>query len=221
MMSNTPRFRQRVYAAVPACRAALGFAACGIAALVFAAFGTALFGFAGVGTAAAANAPGPFVLRPADAELGMSVPSIYTANAFGCSGGNLSPALEWSGAPPGTESFVLTLFDRDELSTPSGWWHWVVYDLPKNVDRLPMGAGAEHSRKLPPGAQQGRSDLGRDAYQGPCPAKGDAPHRYVFTVYAVNVARLPVPPEASGAMVTSIVQDHLLGKAEFIARYGR
>lgn len=232
-----PRFRQRLWAAVTAAvaalspaalspaalrrPAALGVATSGVARSGLATFGTAIFGIAAFGTAAGANAPGPFVLRPADGELGMSVPSIYRANTFGCSGGNVSPALEWSGAPPGTESFVLTLFDRDELSTPSGWWHWVVYDLPKSVDRLPMGAGAEHSRKLPRGAQQGRSDLGKDAYHGPCPAKGDAPHRYVFTVYAVNVARLPVPPEPSGAMVTSIVQDHLLGKAEFIARYGR
>jgi Raf kinase inhibitor-like YbhB/YbcL family protein len=161
------------------------------------------------------------VLTSPDARLAVSVPDRYTAQAFGCSGGNQSPPLQWTGAPAGTRSFVLTLFDPDERSTPSGWWHWVLYDLPKNVTSLALGAGAEHSSLLPHAARQGRSDLGTDAYHGPCPAKGDPPHRYVFTVYALDVAKLPVPAEASGAMVTSVVQEHLLAKAEFVAHYGR
>ena len=176
-------------------------------------------------TAAAAaetGAHGPhFVLKSSDPKLVISVPLVYTAKAFGCSGGNLSPPLEWSGAPAGTQSFVLTLFDRDERSTPSGWWHWAVYDLAKNLDKLPMGAGAASSTLLPAGAAQGRSDLGEDAYHGPCPAKGDPPHRYVFTLYALNVAKLPVSADSSGAMITSVVQDHLLGKAVLVAHYGR
>ena len=77
------------------------------------------------------------------------------------------------------------------------------------------------SKLLPAGTLQGRTDLGEDAYHGPCPAKGDPPHRYVFTVYALNVEKLPVPADSSGAMVTSTVQDHLLGKAVFVAHYGR
>ena len=162
-----------------------------------------------------------FVLSSADPQLAVSVPLIYTAKAFGCSGGNLSPELHWSGAPAGTQSFVVTLFDRDERSTPSGWWHWVVYDLPKTTTSLSKGAGAEHSSALPGGTLQGRTDLGEDAYHGPCPAEGDPPHRYVFTVYALNVAKLPVPADSSGAMVTSIVQEHLLSKAVFVAHYGR
>jgi Raf kinase inhibitor-like YbhB/YbcL family protein len=171
-------------------------------------------------SAVAAQKP-KFVLTSSDPQLAISVPLIYTAKAFGCSGGNLSPELHWSGAPAATQSFVVTLFDRDEHSTPSGWWHWVVYNLPKNISSLSQGAGAEHSSALPAEALQGRSDLGEDAYHGPCPAKGDPPHRYVFTVYALNVAKLPVPPDSSGAMVTSIVQEHLLGKAVFVAHYGR
>ena len=171
-------------------------------------------------TPAKAAPKSAFVLSSSDPQLAISVPLIYTAKAFGCSGGNLSPELHWSGAPAGTQSFVVTLFDRDERSTPSGWWHWVVYNLPKNISSLPQGAGAEHST-LPAEALQGRSDLGEDAYHGPCPAKGDPPHRYVFTVYALNVAKLPVPADSSGAMVTSIVQEHLLGKAVFVAHYGR
>jgi Raf kinase inhibitor-like YbhB/YbcL family protein len=162
-----------------------------------------------------------FVLSSSDPQLAISVPLIYTAKAFGCTGGNLSPPLLWSGAPAGTKSFVVTLFDPDERSTPSGWWHWVLYDLPGNISELPAGAGVEHSKHLPTEALQGRSDLGEDAYHGPCPDKGDPPHRYVFTIYALNVAKLPVPADSSGAMVTSVAQEHLLAKAVFVAHYGR
>jgi len=162
-----------------------------------------------------------FVLTSPDSKLTVSVPEKYTAKAFGCSGGNISPALTWHGAPAGTKSFVLTLFDPDERSTPSGWWHWIVFDLPPTTDHLSENAGALNSKALPAGTQQGRSDLVEDAYHGPCPAAGDPPHRYVFTLYALDVAKLPVAPQSSGGMVTSVVQDHLLGKAVFIAHYGR
>jgi Raf kinase inhibitor-like YbhB/YbcL family protein len=166
------------------------------------------------------NAP-HFTLDASDKELAKSVPAIYTANAFGCAGGNLSPELHWSGTPAGTLSFVLTLFDPDERSTPSGWWHWIVYDLPPTSDMVAKAAGVVNSPSLPAGTSQGRSDLGEDAYHGPCPSKGDPPHRYTFTLYALNVAKLPVPAHSSGAMIVSTVQEHLLGKAVFVAHYAR
>jgi Raf kinase inhibitor-like YbhB/YbcL family protein len=162
-----------------------------------------------------------FALTSPDTRLVVSVPEKYTAKAFGCSGGNVSPALAWRGTPPGAKSLVLTLFDPDERSTPSGWWHWIVYDLPPDTDHLSEGAGTLDSKAIPAGARQGRSDLGEDAYHGPCPAAGDPPHRYVFTLYALDVPKLPVALDSSGGMVTSVVQDHLLGKAVFVAHYGR
>lgn len=179
-----------------------------------------------VASLSAANAalsaqPSHFVLTSPDLKPNSPFPDRYVLNDFGCKGGNESPALQWSGAPAGTRSFVVTLFDRDEHSTPSGWWHWVLYDLPSNVAELPAGAGALHSTSLPHPALQGRTDLGTDAYHGPCPDKGDAPHRYVFTIYALNVATLGVPPDSSGAMVVSTLHEHLLGKAELIVRHGR
>jgi Raf kinase inhibitor-like YbhB/YbcL family protein len=172
----------------------------------------------------AANSPSPvtaFTIYSPDTRLRAGVPDQYVAHAFGCTGGNTSPPLAWRNPPPGTQSFVLTLFDRDERSTPSGWWHWVLYDLPSATGQLSEGAGAEHSALLPAGSQQGRTDLGTAAYHGPCPAKGDPPHRYVFTIYALKVAKLPVPPEASGAMVTSMAQDLVIGKASFTVHFGR
>ena len=172
-----------------------------------------------VGLSSAAPAVTSF--KVTSAELAHGVPEAYTASAFGCSGANQSPPLRWSGAPVGTKSFVVTLFDRDEHSTPSGWWHWVVFDLPATVTELPAGAGAENSKQLPAGTRQGRTDLGNMAYHGPCPDKGDAPHRYVFTVYALDVAKLPVDDGSSGAMVVSTVRDHLLGKAVLVVHHGR
>jgi len=164
---------------------------------------------------------GKFVLSSADKQLAAKVPEVYTANVFGCTGGNMSPPLQWGGEPAGTKSFVLTLFDPDEHGDPSGWWHWIVYDLPANTHSLPKGAGVEHSTVLPAGTMQGRTDLGNDAYHGPCPDKGDPPHRYTFTVYALSVEQLDVPADSSGAMVVSTAKDHLLGKAVFVAHYGR
>ena len=182
----------------------------------------ALAGLSGLCAAQVKSSPhSRFVLSSPDAQLAVKVPEAYTANLFGCTGGNMSPPLQWSGAPSGTKSFVVTLFDPDERSTPSGWWHWVVYDLPSTVDSLPKGSGMEHSSVLPAPARQGRTDLGNDAYHGPCPDKGDPPHRYTFTVYALSVDRLDVPADSSGAMVVSTAKEHLLGKAVFIAHYGR
>src|SRR5450755_1402695 len=162
-----------------------------------------------------------FALSSPDSKLAAKVPEEYTANLFGCNGGNMSPPLQWSGAPAGTKSFVLTLFDPDEHGDPSGWWHWVVYNLPSSTTSVAKAAGVEHSTALPAGTTQGRTDLGNDAYHGPCPDKGDPPHRYTFTVYALSVDKLDVPADSSGAMVVSTAKDHLLGKAVFVAHYGR
>jgi len=168
-----------------------------------------------------AASPSHFVLTSPDARLATQFPNKYVMNGYGCKGGNESPPLQWSGAPPGTLSFVLTLFDMDEHSTPSGWWHWVVYDLPASAARLTAGAGALHGTALPRGTLQGRTDLGTDDYHGPCPDKGDAPHRYVFTLYALNVAKLPVAADSSGAMVVATLREHLLDTATLVVRHGR
>jgi Raf kinase inhibitor-like YbhB/YbcL family protein len=97
----------------------------------------------------------------------------------------------------------------------------VVYDLPAAANKLPKGSGVERSSVLPAGTKQGRTDLGNDAYHGPCPDKGDPPHRYTFTIYALSVEKLDVRPSSSGAMVVGTLKEHLLGKAVFIAHYGR
>jgi Raf kinase inhibitor-like YbhB/YbcL family protein len=149
------------------------------------------------------------------------IPGNHLLNQYGCTGLNRSPALQWLGAPSGTKSFAITMFDPDEHGTPSGWWHWVVYDIPKSATHLPENAGSERSSTLPLGSVQGRTDMAQDAYHGPCPGKGEPPHHYVITIYALSVEKLPVPPEASGAMVTWVAHDYTLAKAVVTARYGR
>ncbi|MGA2343710.1 MAG: YbhB/YbcL family Raf kinase inhibitor-like protein [Steroidobacteraceae bacterium] len=140
-------------------------------------------------------------------------------NGFGCSGKNLSPPLKWSGAPAATKSFALTMYDPD-APTGSGWWHWIVYDLPASVTELPLGAGGA-SGKLPPGAVQGRTDFGSANYGGPCPPQGDKPHHYVFTVYALKTDRLDVPASASAAAVGFSINANKIASATFTALYGR
>lgn len=181
-----------------------------------------LLGALAAGTAASAAEPAADLILNSPALVAAApFPERFVLNMAGCSGGNHSPPLAWSGAPAGTRSFALTLFDPDEHGTPSGWWHWVVYDIPADAQLLPEGAGAENSRQLPSGAQQGRTDLGNAAYHGPCPASGDPPHRYTFTLYALDVASLDVPPAASGAMVTLVAGEHVLAKTTLVLRHGR
>jgi Raf kinase inhibitor-like YbhB/YbcL family protein len=120
-------------------------------------------------------------------------------NKFGCTGKNVSPVLSWSGAPAGAKSFALTIFDPD-APTGSGFWHWVVANIPANVTSLPMNAGDLRGKNLPKGAVQVRNDYGALGYGGPCPPKGDT-HHYVFTVFAVDVDKLPVDAQWTPAFV--------------------
>jgi Raf kinase inhibitor-like YbhB/YbcL family protein len=141
-------------------------------------------------------------------------------NSFGCSGKNLSPALHWSDAPQGTKSFALMVYDPD-APTGSGWWHWVVYNIPASATDLGTGAGAAASTLLPAGALQGRTDFGTTGYGGPCPPAGDRPHRYIFTLYALKVEKLDVPADASPALIGFNARANMLAAAKITALFGR
>jgi Raf kinase inhibitor-like YbhB/YbcL family protein len=179
-----------------------------------------LIGFCALARLACAD-PAAFSVSSPDLRPGRPIPDSHLFNQYGCTGQNRSPALQWHGTPSGTKSFAITMFDLDEHGTPSGWWHWVVYDIPASATQLPENAGIERSTSLPAGAVQGRTDMAQDAYHGPCPGKGERPHRYLITVYALSVDKLPVPPESGGAMVAWVARDYLLAKATLMARYGR
>jgi Raf kinase inhibitor-like YbhB/YbcL family protein len=135
-------------------------------------------------------------------------------------GGNLSPELQWGGAPAGTRSFAVTVFDPDEKVTGSGWWHWVAYNLPASSNHIARAAGVVKSKLLPPGTTQERSDLGTAAYHGPCSGARES-HRYVFAIYALKIDKLPVDAGATAAMVRFVLNDFILGSATFSAKYGR
>ena len=128
-----------------------------------------------VTAATAADAPGAkFTLTSPDLAPGGTIGAAQVFNGFGCQGGNVSPALSWSHAPPGTQSFALLVHDPD-APTGSGWWHWVLYNIPAGTRSLPAGAGDAQKKLLPPGAVQGRTDFGTSGYGGPCPPPGK-PH---------------------------------------------
>lgn len=141
-------------------------------------------------------------------------------DGFGCTGKNLSPALHWKDAPAGTKSFAITMYDPD-APTGSGWWHWVVYDIPANVTDLVQGAGTPGHTGLPATAQQGRTDFGSAGYGGPCPPPGHGPHRYIITIYALSVDKLDVPAGAGAPMVGFNVGAKALGRASIVLYYGR
>jgi Raf kinase inhibitor-like YbhB/YbcL family protein len=111
--------------------------------------------------------------------------------------------------------------DPDAPTGGSGWWHWVVTDIPATVDALPTGAGASDGSKAIPGTRQISTDFGQPGWGGPCPPVGDKPHRYVFTLYALDVPKLDLPAGATAALVGYMANSHSLGKASLTGLYGR
>ena len=139
---------------------------------------------------------------------------------FGCAGGNQSPHLRWEGAPETAKSFAVTCFDPD-APTGSGFWHWVVVNIPAGVNELPLDAGNPASDKLPAGALQVRTDFGKPGYGGPCPPPNDHPHRYLFTVHAVSAETLPVTADTSAAVVGFNLHFQTIEKATLMGLFKR
>ena len=138
---------------------------------------------------------------------------------FGCAGGNTSPHLKWSGAPVGTKSIAITCYDPD-APTGSGFWHWLVVNIPADVTELAAGAGSAGG-KLPAGALQTRTDFGAPGYGGPCPPEGHGTHRYVFTVFAVKQDALQVTADTSAAIIGFQLHFNTLEKATLTAKFAR
>ncbi|MBJ7485369.1 YbhB/YbcL family Raf kinase inhibitor-like protein [Brevundimonas sp.] len=126
--------------------------------------------------------------------------------------GNTSPHLAWSGAPEGTKSYAITCYDPD-APTGSGFWHWTVANIPADVSEIATGG------PVPSGAVEGRTDYGPAGFGGAAPPPGHGPHRYIFTVFAVDVETLDVTPDNSGAVFGFNLFFHTLAKATITATY--
>lgn len=149
-----------------------------------------------------------FTLKVKDFDHGGAIPKRFT-----CDGEDLSPALEWSDEPPGTQSFSLIVDDPD---APAGTWnHWLLWDLPSHAHRLPEG--------FKPGStgSSGKNDFGRSGYGGPCPPKGHGAHRYYFTLYAIDRPELGLSAGSRRQELNRALKGHILAHTQYMGRYGR
>lgn len=153
-------------------------------------------------------------------DLGGQATDKQVFNSFGCTGKNISPQLSWTNAPQGTKSFAITVYDPD-APTGSGWWHWVVFDLPATLSSLPSGAGAPDKKNLPASAIQSITDFGTTGYGGPCPPEGHGFHRYIVTVHALKTDKLGLSPTTPPAMVGYYLNANTIEKASLIFHYKR
>lgn len=163
--------------------------------------------------------PNPYDLLPATASFQVTSTDVHDGqpldDAQVADGGNTSPQLSWEGAPEGTKSFVVTCFDPD-APTPSGFWHWVLVDLPADVTSLEAGAA---SGELPGSAFHVRNDAGQAGFMGAAPPQGDQVHRYFFVVHAVGEETLGVDADASPAVVSFNLAFKTLGRAVLHGTY--
>lgn len=173
-------------------------------------------------TLAAADASGAqgFEVKSPDITEGQKIDMKHVYNSFGCTGGNLSPELTWTDPPAGTKSFAVLAHDPDAPTGGAGFWHWLVVDIPPDARGLKQGAGDVSGKNLPPGAQQLETDFAEKAYGGPCPPPG-APHRYVFTVYALKIDKLGDAAKGRTAIAGFTINANTLAKASITGLFGR
>lgn len=151
-----------------------------------------------------------FTLTSPDIAEGQQLSSDFVFQGFGCEGGNTAPTLEWSGAPEGTESFAVTVYDPD-APTGSGWWHWFVFNIPADVISLP-GGGDKNGVQL-------TNDYGAEGFGGACPPPGEV-HRYQFTVHALGTT-LEIDNSVSNALAGFMVNANSLASSTITAVYNR
>lgn len=178
--------------------------------------GLALIALSAAGSAHASG----FTLTSPDIAANSTIRAAHVFNGMGCSGENISPHLVWSGVPAGTKSLALTVYDPD-APTGSGFWHWVVLNIPVHAQGLPAGAGTHDGKSLPAGSIQVPTDYGVPGYGGPCPPVGDKPHHYIFTLYALKADRIELPEHATAAIAGFMIHANVIGQAKFTATYGR
>jgi Raf kinase inhibitor-like YbhB/YbcL family protein len=161
----------------------------------------------------------PLTVASDDVNHGEELGTAHRFAGMGVDGENLSPHLSWSGHPPETGSFAVTCFDPD-APTGSGFWHWLVVDIPADVTELARGAGSG-ATPLPAGAFHVRNDFGEHAYGGAAPPPGHGPHRYIFAVHALDTDKLGVDESATPAFVGFNLSFHTIARGLVIPEFAR
>jgi Raf kinase inhibitor-like YbhB/YbcL family protein len=184
-------------------------------------FSTVRFSLAVTALAASISGAAAFDLSSPDIKAGSAIPQPFSFNGFGCTGQNISPALAWRDPPADTKSFAVFVHDPDAKTGGAGFWHWVAIDIPAATRALPQGAGDIAGKALPAGARQIASDFGTRNWGGPCPPSGDAAHSYIFTVYALKVAKLELPENPTASLTGFMTNMNAIASATFTASYGR
>lgn len=159
-----------------------------------------------------------FTLKSGDLKGQLTEAQVYSG--FGCNGKNISPALVWTDAPKDAKSFAVTVYDPD-APTGSGWWHWIIFNIPTGVTGLKADAGNLQKKLAPEGSVQSVTDFGKPGFGGACPPAGDKPHRYIFTIHALNVEKLNLDEKTPPAMAGFTLNQHTIAKASLVAYYGR
>lgn len=171
------------------------------------------------------EAPSPYDFLPAvpsfdvtstDVVEGQQMPATFAHTSAG--GDDRSPQLAWSGFPEQTASFAVTCFDPD-APTGSGWWHWILLDVPASVTSLPQGVGSEAGDELPSGAWQLTNSFGAAAFGGAAPPPGDYPHKYVFAVHALDVAKLGIDGSVSQEVAGFNLTAHTIARGVIVPTY--
>lgn len=142
----------------------------------------------------------------------------FVANQFGCQGENISPQILWKNLPEHAKSLVLAMFDPD-APTGSGWWHWVIVNIPVSTQSIMQSAGT-HTELLPNGSQLIRNDFGVIQYGGPCPPE-KTNHRYQFTLYALDIDHIEINDQTTPALIGFIANSHQIAKATVSYNYAR
>ncbi len=161
---------------------------------------------------------GSFTLK--SEHLGGNSTSLEEFNGFGCTGENTSPQLSWSNAPEGTKSFAITMYDPD-APTGSGWWHWVVFDIPSDVNDILKNAGNIEKGLMPKEAIQSITNYGVPGYGGPCPPENHGIHQYIITVHALKVDKLGLDEKTNPAVVGYYLWNNTIAKASMVTYYER
>lgn len=159
-----------------------------------------------------------FTLKSTD--LGGQSTKKQEFNGFGCEGENASPQLSWANAPKETKSFAITMYDPD-APTGSGFWHWIVFNIPSHINELVTNAGNTSLSLMPKEAIQSITDYGMKGFGGPCPPKGHGIHQYIITIYALKTDKLPLDANTNPAIVGFYLWQNTIEKASLITYYRR